>query len=75
MAPFSSSELADIRTNLACTDSGALLKAGFLQLYHLQASVDDDEDDNNDETWRDLQKHGYDDNLRLVQDGAPTTGA
>ncbi|KAJ1735020.1 hypothetical protein LPJ61_000773 [Coemansia biformis] len=60
---FSTEELADIRTNLVCTDAGALLKEGFLQLYHLQTAVGDD-----DETWRDLRKHGYDDCLQLRPD-------
>ncbi|KAI8320670.1 hypothetical protein GQ54DRAFT_312443 [Martensiomyces pterosporus] len=59
--PFSEADLSDIRENLDCTEDGALLKAGFLQLYSLQTNAGDDE-----ETWKDLQKHGYDDQLRLT---------
>ncbi|KAJ2584685.1 hypothetical protein GGH95_000221 [Coemansia sp. RSA 1836] len=56
------SDLADIRTNLDCTEDGALLKGGFLQLYSLQTNAGDD-----DETWADLKKHGYNSDLQLVK--------
>ncbi|KAJ1966012.1 hypothetical protein GGI12_000386 [Dipsacomyces acuminosporus] len=59
--PFSEEDLRDIRENLDCTEDGALLKAGFLQLYSLQTNAGDEE-----ETWKDLKKHGYDDELRLT---------
>ncbi|KAI7830900.1 hypothetical protein BX661DRAFT_90361 [Kickxella alabastrina] len=58
--PFSTVDLNDIRSNLDCTDDGSLLKGGFIQLYSLQTNAGDDE-----ETWRDIKKHGYNDNLDL----------
>ncbi|KAJ2644241.1 hypothetical protein GGF44_000734 [Coemansia sp. RSA 1694] len=61
-SPFTESDLADIRTNLDCTEDGALLKGGFLQLYSLQTNAGDD-----DETWADLKKHGYNSDLQLVK--------
>ncbi|KAJ2485933.1 hypothetical protein IWW37_005787 [Coemansia sp. RSA 2050] len=61
-APFTETDLADIRTNLDCTGDGALLKGGFIQLYSLQTGAGDD-----DETWADLKKHGYNDDLDLVK--------
>ncbi|PIA12650.1 hypothetical protein COEREDRAFT_83988 [Coemansia reversa NRRL 1564] len=59
--PFSSEELKEICENLKCTKEGFLLKEGFIQLYHLQTASGDDE-----ETWKDLKKHGYDNYLKLV---------
>ncbi|KAJ2889968.1 hypothetical protein IWW38_004392 [Coemansia aciculifera] len=61
-SPFTEVDLADIRTNLDCTEDGALLKCGFLQLYSLQTNAGDD-----DETWADLEKHGYNSDLELVK--------
>ncbi|KAJ2817869.1 hypothetical protein FBU31_006071 [Coemansia sp. 'formosensis'] len=61
-APFTDSDLADIRENLDCTDDGKLKRSGFLQLYSLQTNAGDD-----DETWADLKKHGYDSDLELVE--------
>ncbi|KAJ1945406.1 hypothetical protein FBU59_002318 [Linderina macrospora] len=61
-APFSDADLADIRENLECTEAGDLLREGFIQLYNLQTNAGDEE-----ETWKDLKKHGYDDNLDLVE--------
>ncbi|KAJ1955746.1 hypothetical protein EC988_001716 [Linderina pennispora] len=59
--PFSEADLKDIRENLECTENGDLLREGFVQLYNLQTNAGDEE-----ETWKDLKKHGYDDNLNLV---------
>ncbi|KAJ2080451.1 hypothetical protein H4R24_003062 [Coemansia sp. RSA 988] len=59
--PFTDDELEEIRTNLQCTKEGSLLKEGFIQLYHLQTVSGDDE-----ETWKDLKRHGYNDSLKLV---------
>ncbi|KAJ1878242.1 hypothetical protein H4R99_008522 [Coemansia sp. RSA 1722] len=57
-------ELEEIRDNLDCREEdGALLKGGFLQLYSLQTNAGDEE-----ETWKDLKKHGYDDSLQLVKE-------
>ncbi|KAJ2157867.1 hypothetical protein GGF46_004203 [Coemansia sp. RSA 552] len=59
--PFAESELADIRMYLQCRQTDqALLREGFIQLYSLQIGAGD-----LDETWRDLHKHGYDDQLEL----------
>ncbi|KAJ2742117.1 hypothetical protein GGI20_004707 [Coemansia sp. BCRC 34301] len=60
-SPFTEADLADIRTNLDCTKDGALLKGGFLQLYSLQTNAGDE-----DETWADLEKHGYNSELELA---------
>ncbi|KAJ1909895.1 hypothetical protein IWQ60_010932 [Tieghemiomyces parasiticus] len=60
--PFSDDDLEDILGNLDSTEDGKRLTvAGFVQLYHLQTAGGDEE-----ETWRDLRKHGYDSQLRLV---------
>jgi len=45
---------------LDVTDTGCLTFKGFLQVYQLQTENDEEE------TWRDLSKHGFDRNLRLV---------
>ncbi|KAG0208051.1 hypothetical protein BGX28_000871 [Mortierella sp. GBA30] len=39
---------------------GQLTLKGFLQMYNLQTSSEPEE------TWKDLQKHGYDTKLKLV---------
>ncbi|KAJ2780060.1 hypothetical protein GGI15_003667 [Coemansia interrupta] len=60
---FTEEELAEIREHLDCRESdNALLKGGFLQLYSLQTNSGDD-----DETWKDLKKHGFNDNLELEE--------
>ncbi|KAI9137450.1 hypothetical protein BKA69DRAFT_1128192 [Paraphysoderma sedebokerense] len=40
-----------------------LTKAGFLELYHLQSTNDEDE------TWKDLKKLGYAEDLKLIGKG------
>ncbi|KAJ1757086.1 hypothetical protein LPJ77_006616 [Coemansia sp. RSA 2523] len=60
---FSSTELEDIRTYLKCTKEGWLLKEGFLQMYSLQSASGD-----LDETWKDLEKHGYTKDLVLKKE-------
>ncbi|CAO3563024.1 unnamed protein product [Mortierella alpina] len=40
--------------------NGYLTLKGFLQMYNLQTSSEPEE------TWKDLQKHGYDTKLKLV---------
>ncbi|KAJ2125491.1 hypothetical protein IW147_000840 [Coemansia sp. RSA 720] len=57
---FSETELEDIRNYLKCTDKRWLLKEGFLQMYSLQTASGD-----SDETWKDLEKHGYNRDLIL----------
>ncbi|KAJ1734931.1 hypothetical protein LPJ72_002124 [Coemansia sp. Benny D160-2] len=60
------SDLEDIRSNLMCTKDGKLRKEGFLQMYNLQTNAGDE-----DETWKDLKKHGYDENLVLIKAKGP----
>ncbi|KAI0763739.1 hypothetical protein BC629DRAFT_1596929 [Irpex lacteus] len=43
-----------------CTEEGGLTFEGFLQVYQLQTECDEEE------TWRDLSKHGFDRSLKLV---------
>ncbi|KAG8930203.1 hypothetical protein FRC03_009066 [Tulasnella sp. 419] len=50
---------------LDSTDSGELTFKGFLQVYQLQTETDEEE------TWRDLRKHGFNRELVLVIDARP----
>ncbi|KAJ2557707.1 hypothetical protein EV175_001187 [Coemansia sp. RSA 1933] len=59
--PFTEEDLEDIRSNLKCRDDGSLIREGFLQMYSLQTNAGDE-----DETWKDLKKHGYNEQLELV---------
>jgi hypothetical protein len=45
---------------LDLNSKGYLTLKGFLQMYNLQTSSEPEE------TWKDLQKHGYDTQLKLV---------
>ncbi|KAJ1991790.1 hypothetical protein H4R33_001247 [Dimargaris cristalligena] len=59
--PFSDEDVSEILESFTTTDDGlALTLPGFIQLYHLQTASGDDE-----ETWKDLKKHGYDAQLKL----------
>ncbi|PVF97786.1 hypothetical protein CPB86DRAFT_785428 [Serendipita vermifera] len=60
--PLSQDSKEDIKENLEVTSDGHLLLEGFLQLYSLQTSNDEEE------TWKDLAKHGFDRNLKLKQE-------
>eukprot|EP01103_Thecamoeba_quadrilineata_P011819 TRINITY_DN2914_c0_g1_i2.p2 TRINITY_DN2914_c0_g1~~TRINITY_DN2914_c0_g1_i2.p2 ORF type:complete len:117 (-),score=27.96 TRINITY_DN2914_c0_g1_i2:61-411(-) len=42
-----------------CNNDGALTEKGFLDMYHLQTSGDEEE------TWKDIHKWGYNDQLEL----------
>ncbi|KAG0226914.1 hypothetical protein BGW41_004022 [Actinomortierella wolfii] len=57
---FDEDTRAEITGFLDVNDKGHLTKKGFLQMYNLQTPNDPEE------TWKDLQKHGYDSNLKLV---------
>ncbi|KAG0220536.1 hypothetical protein BGX31_010896 [Mortierella sp. GBA43] len=57
---FNEDSLAEIREFFDLDDKNNLTLKGFLQMYNLQTSSEPEE------TWKDLQKHGYDTNLRLV---------
>jgi len=58
--PFSDDTKEELMEFLDVTDTGCLTFKGFLQVYQLQTENDEEE------TWRDLSKHGFDRNLRLV---------
>ncbi|KAF9123353.1 hypothetical protein BGW39_009022 [Mortierella sp. 14UC] len=57
---FDEDARAEITEFLDLDDKGQLTLKGFLQMYNLQTSSEPEE------TWKDLQKHGYDTNLKLV---------
>ncbi|KAF9975740.1 hypothetical protein BGZ73_000490 [Actinomortierella ambigua] len=57
---FDEDTRAEITGFLDTNDKGHLTRKGFLQMYNLQTPNDPEE------TWKDLQKHGYDANLKLV---------
>ncbi|KAK3824560.1 MAG: hypothetical protein J3Q66DRAFT_383984 [Benniella sp.] len=59
-SPFDEDSLAEIREFFDLDDKNSLTLKGFLQMYNLQTSSEPAE------TWKDLQKHGYDTNLKLV---------
>ncbi|KAG0319287.1 hypothetical protein BGZ97_002459 [Linnemannia gamsii] len=57
---FDEDARAEITEFLDLDNKGQLTLKGFLQMYNLQTSSEPAE------TWKDLQKHGYDTNLKLV---------
>ncbi|KAF9998151.1 hypothetical protein BGZ80_000168 [Entomortierella chlamydospora] len=57
---FDEDTRAEISEFLDLDDKGQLTLKGFLQMYNLQTSSEPSE------TWKDLQKHGYDTKLKLV---------
>ncbi|KAI0318642.1 hypothetical protein OF83DRAFT_926047 [Amylostereum chailletii] len=57
-APLSDEEKDDLLM-LDVTEEGMLTFQGFLQLYQLQTENDEDE------TWKDLSRHGFDHRLKL----------
>jgi len=59
-APFSPEMKEELVEFLDVTDDGQLTFKGFMQLYQLQTENDEDE------TWRDLSKHGFDQTLTLI---------
>lgn len=54
---FTQEELTEIKDNLHHDDKGNWTLRGFLDFYHLQTSS------HPDETWKDIMKLGYDDQL------------
>ncbi|KAJ1974672.1 hypothetical protein H4R35_003501 [Dimargaris xerosporica] len=67
--PFSQDEVDEILEYFDTTDDGkALTLEGFYQLYQLQTASGRDE-----ETWRDLRKHGYNDQLQRKDDAPKDT--
>ncbi|KIK59799.1 hypothetical protein GYMLUDRAFT_168907 [Collybiopsis luxurians FD-317 M1] len=59
--PFSEDTKEEILQFMDVTDEGNLTFKGFLQVYQLQTENDEEE------TWRDLAKHGFDRSLNFVQ--------
>ncbi|KAF8938737.1 hypothetical protein EDD21DRAFT_412626 [Dissophora ornata] len=57
---FDEDTRSEIAEFLDLDDKGQLTLKGFLQMYNLQTSSEPEE------TWKDLQKHGYDTKLKLV---------
>ncbi|KAF9438231.1 hypothetical protein BGZ76_009062 [Entomortierella beljakovae] len=57
---FDEDTRTEITEFLDLDDKGQLTLKGFLQMYNLQTSSEPEE------TWKDLQKHGYDTKLKLV---------
>ncbi|PPQ76562.1 hypothetical protein CVT26_013227 [Gymnopilus dilepis] len=60
-SPFSEETKEEVFESFDVTDNGELTFMGFFQLYQLQTENDEAE------TWKDLEKHGFDKNLNLVK--------
>jgi len=58
--PISQETKLEIMEFFDLNDDGNLIFKGFLQLYQLQTENDEEE------TWKDLKKHGFDEKLNLV---------
>ncbi|KAF5330806.1 hypothetical protein D9619_005790 [Psilocybe cf. subviscida] len=58
--PFSDETKEEMAEFFDNTDDGFLTFKGFMQLYQLQTESDEEE------TWKDLAKHGFDRSLKLV---------
>ncbi|KAK0549429.1 hypothetical protein OC845_003134 [Tilletia horrida] len=67
-APFGAESKAEILEFLDVDEQGRLTFEGFLSMYSLQTENDEDE------TWRDLTTHGFDNNLELVSTRREDTG-
>lgn len=61
-APFTQETKDELVEFLDVTEEGGLTFKGFLQIYQLQTENDEKE------TWKDLRRHGFDRNLKLVLD-------
>jgi len=59
-AAFDEDSKEELLMFMDCTEEGGLTFEGFLQVYQLQTECDEEE------TWRDLSKHGFDRSLKLV---------
>ncbi|KAI8998220.1 hypothetical protein BC832DRAFT_542174 [Gaertneriomyces semiglobifer] len=59
---FSEESHAELLEYFDCTPDGKLTLEGFLEMYHLQTSSDEDE------TWKDLKAFGYNEKLNLVKE-------
>ncbi|KAI9199531.1 uncharacterized protein BJ171DRAFT_517844 [Polychytrium aggregatum] len=57
--PFDQESIDEIQEYFNCTDDGALTLIGFFEMYQMQTLSEPEE------TWKDLKRHGYDDNLVL----------
>ncbi|KAI9341502.1 hypothetical protein BDR26DRAFT_802294, partial [Obelidium mucronatum] len=57
---FEEEAIDELKKSFNCNAEGNLTRAGFLEMYQLQTLSDPNE------TWRDLIKHGYSINVRLI---------
>jgi len=60
--PFSDETKEEMAEFFDITDDGCLTFKGFMQLYQLQTESDEEE------TWKDLAKHGFDRSLKLISE-------
>ncbi|KAJ3499568.1 hypothetical protein NLJ89_g10087 [Agrocybe chaxingu] len=58
--PFSEETKEEVVESFDVTDDGKLTLKGFIQLYQLQTQSDEEE------TLKDLQKHGFDRRLQFI---------
>ncbi|RKO88687.1 hypothetical protein BDK51DRAFT_17305 [Blyttiomyces helicus] len=56
---FSSDDKEQIWTTFETRAGSKLTEDGFIDMFHLQTTSDEEE------TWKDLRKHGYGDDLKL----------
>jgi hypothetical protein len=69
-AAFAAEELEELKEALDCDEAGRLTWRGFTELYHTQSSA------RPEDTWRDMQRLGYDAQLRRQGGAQPApTGA
>ncbi|KAI9096156.1 hypothetical protein DFS34DRAFT_624178 [Phlyctochytrium arcticum] len=68
---FDDATLEELKESFDVTKEGNLTLDGFIDMYHLQTLSDEDE------TWKDLKKFGYNDQIEKVStsDAASTTTA
>ncbi|EMD38421.1 hypothetical protein CERSUDRAFT_113578 [Gelatoporia subvermispora B] len=67
--PFDDATKEELLEFMDVTDDGGLTLKGFMQIYQLQTENDEEE------TWKDLSKHGFDRSLKLVTTRREATDA
>ncbi|OCH95015.1 hypothetical protein OBBRIDRAFT_746532 [Obba rivulosa] len=67
--PFDDATKEELLEFMDVTDDGGLTFKGFVQIYQLQTENDEEE------TWSDLSKHGFDRSLKLVTTRREATDA
>lgn len=63
-APLPEEQKEEIREYMDVNEDGNLTLKGFMQIYQLQTENDENE------TWKDLQKHGFDRTLKFQSTSA-----